>query len=78
MLAIAQTLGYESVKAFRSVLDAHRHNVSRPFGRMVTDGNPQARKLDIAQIRSSLDDVLGDNSVVVLDEFMSSRLVTGA
>lgn len=78
MLAIAQTLGYESVKAFRSVLDAHRHNVSRPFGRMVTDRqSPKQESLDIAQIRSSLDDVLGDNSVVVLDEFMSSRLVTG-
>lgn len=78
MLAIAQTLGYESVEAFRSVLDAHRHNVSRPFGRMVTDRqSPKQESLDIAQIRSSLDDVLGDNSAVVLDEFMSSRLVMG-
>ncbi|WP_081261756.1 bifunctional [glutamate--ammonia ligase]-adenylyl-L-tyrosine phosphorylase/[glutamate--ammonia-ligase] adenylyltransferase, partial [Moraxella catarrhalis] len=78
MLAIAQTLGYESVKAFRSVLDAHRHNVSRPFGRMVTDRqSPKQESLDIAQIRSSLDDVLGDNSAVVLDKFMSSRLVMG-
>lgn len=78
MLAIAKTLGYESVKAFRSVLDAHRHNVSRPFGRMVTDRqSPKQESLDIAQIRSSLDDVLGDNSAVVLDEFMSSRLVMG-
>lgn len=78
MLAIAKTLGYESVKAFRSVLDAHRYNVSRPFGRMVTDRqSPKQESLDTAQIRSSLDDVLGDNSAVVLDEFMSSRLVMG-
>lgn len=78
MLAIAKTLGYESVKAFRSVLDAHRYNVSRPFGRMVTDRQaPKQESLDTAQIRSSLDDVLGDNSAVVLDEFMSSRLVMG-
>ena len=44
MLAIAKTLGYESVKAFRSVLDAHRYNVSRPFGRMVTDRQAPSKK----------------------------------
>ncbi|WP_114800796.1 bifunctional [glutamate--ammonia ligase]-adenylyl-L-tyrosine phosphorylase/[glutamate--ammonia-ligase] adenylyltransferase [Moraxella canis] len=78
MLAIAQTLGYESVKAFRSVLDAHRHNVSRPFGRMVTDRqSPKQESLDIIQIQSSLDEILGDDSAAALDEFMNSRLVMG-
>lgn len=76
LLAIAQTLGFESVSSFRSVLDAHRQNVSRPFGRMVTDRqSPKQESLNAEQIGESLHETLGDDAMAQLDEFMNSRLV---
>ena len=76
LLAIAQTLGFESVSSFRSVLDAHRQNVSRPFGRMVIDRqSPKQESLNAEQIGESLHETLGDDAMAQLDEFMNSRLV---
>ncbi|OOS02319.1 glutamate-ammonia-ligase adenylyltransferase [Moraxella cuniculi DSM 21768] len=76
LAAIATCLGFESVAAFRSVLDAHRQNVSRPFGRMVTDRqSPKQESLDIAQIYESLQDTLGDEANAILADFMNSKLV---
>ena len=74
--AIARVLGFESISAFRSVLDAHRGNVSRPFSRMVTDRqSPSQESLDLKQISASLTDKLGDEALSALDEFRQSRLV---
>lgn len=76
LLALTQTLGFESVAAFRSVLDAHRQNVSKPFGRMVTDRqSPRQENLDSRQICQSLTSILGDETMQTLDDFMKSRLV---
>lgn len=76
LLAVAQTLGFESIAAFRSVLDAHRQNVSRPFSRMVTDRqSPRQENLDTDEVSAALQANLGDEAMAALDAFKNSRLV---
>lgn len=75
--ALAKTLGFESIAAFRSVLEAHRQNVSRPFGRMITDRqSPDQENLDLTQIEESLQESLGDETMAIWTQFTQSRLVT--
>ena len=76
LAAIAQTLGFESVSAFRSVLDAHRHNVNRPFNRMVIDRqSPRQENLNPTQINDELQALLGDEAMSLWTNFVQSRLV---
>ncbi|MFB6349343.1 bifunctional [glutamate--ammonia ligase]-adenylyl-L-tyrosine phosphorylase/[glutamate--ammonia-ligase] adenylyltransferase [Moraxella sp. ZJ142] len=76
MQAIAQTLGFESIASFRSVLDAHRQNVSRPFGRMVTDRqSPKQENLNAEQVYTALCQTLGEQAQAQLANFINSRLV---
>ncbi|MDO4441605.1 MAG: bifunctional [glutamate--ammonia ligase]-adenylyl-L-tyrosine phosphorylase/[glutamate--ammonia-ligase] adenylyltransferase [Moraxella sp.] len=77
LLAIAQVMGFDDVASFRAALDEHRDRVSVPFERMVTDRQSPAQELgDVDEIWQSLQAVLSDDSVQLLNDFNESKLVT--
>lgn len=76
LVAIAQVLGFDSLTAFQTVLDAHRNNVSIPFNRMVTDRqNPKQPLGDTTELQHQLRSLLSEDSLTLLDEFWQSKLV---
>ncbi len=76
LTAIAQIMGFDGVDDFRQALDTHRQKVSVPFERMVTDRQSPTQELsNTKDAWREIKDVLSDESVQALDEFMSSKLV---
>ncbi|WFF39527.1 bifunctional [glutamate--ammonia ligase]-adenylyl-L-tyrosine phosphorylase/[glutamate--ammonia-ligase] adenylyltransferase [Moraxella nasibovis] len=74
--SIACVLGFEDVGQFRQVLDTHRHRVSVPFNRMITDRQSPAQDLDDAKTTwQTLKGILSDESVRLFEEFFDSKLV---
>lgn len=76
--ALAQTLGFDTVAAFYDCLNTHRQKVREPFEKMVTDRqNLSQTSVSSDDAYETLKQLLGNESMGLLDEFWSSRLVTG-
>ena len=75
---LAKTLGFANIKEFYQCLNTHRQKVRTPFDKMVTDRqNMPQTAVSGDDVYEQLQGLLPSESMALLDEFWSSRLVTG-
>lgn len=76
---LAMTLGFEDWQALLSCLDEHRHNVSVPFNKMVTERKiPDDETVDVDNKNEQpekLNDILTENNRDRLERFLQSKMV---
>lgn len=76
LVAVARVMGFEGVAEFTEVLNAHRHHVSVPFNRMVTQRqSPKQAMKSRDELQYELQGLLSEQSLASLDEFWQSKMV---